>query len=175
MGCLAAGCVLISPAAQAEDNPSWSSQEVNQLLSQVKMAATALERDCGEIAVWAGDEQSSWESHARKLNLIIEHTHRARQLLTKLHQLRATASPWHQQAIDRVSFLLAEIDNIVEAMIHRFSADTAHVHSAVYKDYAKVGSNLATELGSLISDYVGYGDNEAEFHRLQENLDSKAK
>jgi hypothetical protein len=174
-GLLVAGCFLVSSAAPAVDTPSGSSEEVNQLLSQVKTEAIALERDCEEIAGWAGDEQSSWESHAGKLNLIVEHTHRAGRLLTKLHQARATASPWHQQAIDRVSFLLEEIDNVAAAMIHRFSADTAHVHSAVYQDYANVGSKLAKELGSLISDYVGYGDKEADFHRLQENLDSTAR
>ena len=30
--------------------------------------------------------------------------------------------------------------------------------------------DLAKELAALITDYVDYGDHEAEFHRLQENL-----
>ena len=32
------------------------------------------------------------------------------------------------------------------------------------------GYDLAKELAGLITDYVDYGDHEAEFHRLQENL-----
>ena len=175
MGLLAVGCFLVSSAAPAGDNPSGSSQEVNQLLSQVNTEATALERDCKEIALWAGDEQSSWESHAGKLNLISEHAHRAGRLLTKLQQARATASPWQQEAIDGVYLLLKELDDVAEAMINRFSANAAHIHSAVYKDYATAGSNLAKELRSLISDYVGYGDKEADFQRRLEKLDSTAK
>lgn len=166
---------MVSSAAPAEDTPSRSSQEVNRLLSEVKAEAIALERDCDEIASWAGNEQSRWESHASKLNVISEHTHRAGRLLTKLHETRATASPWQQQAIDRVYLLLKELDDVAEAMINRFSANTAHIHSAVYKDYAKASSDLAKELGSLISDYVGYGDKETDFHRRQEKLDSTAR
>ena len=71
--------------------------------------------------------------------------------------------------------LLKELDDVAEAMINRFSANAAHIHSAVYKDYATAGSNLAKELRSLISDYVGYGDKEADFQRRLEKLDSTAR
>ena len=48
---LVAGCFSISPAANAGDTSSESSEEVSQLLSQVKTEAIALERDSDDLAV----------------------------------------------------------------------------------------------------------------------------
>ena len=67
LGLLVAGCFLISPAANAGDTSSESSEEVSQLLSQVKTEAIALERDSEDLASWAGTKQLSWESHAGNL------------------------------------------------------------------------------------------------------------
>ncbi len=171
---LAAGCFLISPAANAGDTSSGSSQEVNQLLSEVKAEAIALERDCDEITIWASARQLSWESHARKLTLIREHINRAGQLLTQLHDARDTASPWQQQAIDRIYPLLKELADNTEMTINHFKDNKDHIHFSAYADYAKAGYDLAQELAALVSDYVEYGEHEAEFHRLQEKLDSTA-
>jgi hypothetical protein len=171
---LAAGCALISPVAQAEDNPSGSSQEVNQLLSQVKTQAIALERDCDEIATWAAGKQLSWESHAQKLNLIREHVNEAGRLLSNLHDARDEASPWQQQAIDRIHPLLKELADNTQGMIDHLNDKKSTFHLSEYGDYAKAGYELAHDLAALVSDYVEYGKLEVDFHRLQEELESKS-
>jgi hypothetical protein len=172
---LAAGCALISPAAQAEDNPSGSSQEVNQLLSQVKTEAIALERDCDEIATWAAGKQLSWESHAQKLDLIREHVNQAGRLLSNLRDARDEASPWQQQAIDRIHPLLKELADNTQGMINHLNDKKSTFHlSDEYGDYAKAGCELAKDLATLVSDYVKYANLEADFHRLQEKLESKS-
>jgi hypothetical protein len=172
MGLLAAGCFLISSPAPAEDTPSGSSQEVNQLLSQVKTEAIALERDCDEIATWAGAKQLSWQSHAEKLNLIREHVNEAGRLLSNLHDARDEASPWQQQAIDRIHPLLKELADNTQEMINHLNDKRSTFHLSEYGDYAKAGYELAKDLAALVSDYVEYGNLEVDFHRLQEKLDS---
>ena len=167
---LVAGCFLISPAAKAADNSSGSSQEISRLLSQVKTEAVALERDSDELALWTQSKQLSWESHAKKLNEIREHINEAGKLLTKLNEAREGASPWQHQAIDRIYPLLKELADNTEATINHLNDNRAHIHFAAYQDYAKAGYDLAKELAALISDYAEYGDHEAEFHRLQEKL-----
>jgi hypothetical protein len=174
MGLLAAGCYLISSGAPAADTPSGSSQEVNQLLSQVKTEATALERDCEEIAAWAPLKQLSWQSHAQKLNLIREHVNRAGQLLSNLQDARGTASPWQQEAIDRIYPLLKELADNTEGMINHLNDKKSALHLSEYGDYAKAGYELAKDLAALVSDYVEYGKLEVDFHRLQEKLESKS-
>ena len=172
MGLLAAGCFLISSPAPAADTPSGSSQEVNQLLADLKTEAVALEQDCDEIATWARAKQLSWQSHAEKLNLIREHVNEAGRLLSNLHDARDEASPWQQQAIDRVYPLLKELADNTTAMINHLNDKGSAFHFSEYGDYAKAGYNLAKDLAALVSDYVEYGKLEVDFDRLQEKLDS---
>jgi len=172
MGLLAGGCFLISSPAPAEDTPSGSSQEVNQLLSEVKTEAIALERDCDEIATWTSTMGLSWQSHASNLIRISEHINRAGRLLKQLQDVRHTASPWQQQAIDGIYPLLKQLDDNTEAMINHLNDNQSRIHFSPYTDYAKAGHELARDLASLVSNYVEYGNLEVEFHRLQDKLDS---
>jgi hypothetical protein len=174
MGLLAAGCFLISSPAPAADTPSGSSQEVNQLLSRVKTEAIALERDCDEIANWASLKQLSWQSHAQKLELIREHVNEAGRLLKQLHEARDTASPWQQQAMDSIYPLLKELADNTQGMINHLKDKKSTFHLSEYGDYAKAGYELAKDLAELVRDYVEYGNLEADFHRLQEKLESKS-
>jgi hypothetical protein len=169
-----AGCFLIAPGAQAQDNPSGSSQEVNQLLADVKTEAIALELDSEQIATWAGAKQLSWQSHAEKLNLIREHVNRAGRILSNLQDAQDTASPWQQQAIDRIYPLLKELADNTQGMINHLNDKKSTFHLSEYGDYAKAGYELAKDLATLVSDYVEYGKLEVDFHRLQEKLESKS-
>jgi len=173
MGLLAVGCFLISSAAPAEDTPPGSSQEINQLLADVKTEAVALEQDCDEIALWARNSQMSWPSHGKKLTLISEHINRAGQLLKQLQDARDTASPWQQQAIDSIYPLLKQLADNTEVMIEHLRDNQNKTHFSPYTDYAKAGYELARDLAALVSDYVEYGNLEVEFHRLQDKIDSR--
>jgi hypothetical protein len=167
---LVAGCLSISLAANAGDTSSESSEEVSQLLSEVKTEAVALQDDADVLATWTRKKDMSWESHSRRLNDIRDHVTQAGQLLAKLNEARGTASAWQQQAIDRIYPLLKELADNSEATINHLKDNQAHIHFPAYEDYTKAGYDLAKELATLISDYVDYGDHEAEFHRLQEKL-----
>lgn len=171
---LVAGCLSISPAAKAEDTPSGGTQEISQLLSQVKAEAIALKVDSDQLAVWARGKQVSWASHAQKLGQIKDHVNKAGELLTELNQARGTASPWQQQAIDRIYPLLKELADNTQATINHLNDDQRNIHFSTYEDYAKAGYDLAKELATLVSDYVELGEHEAEFHRLQEKLETTA-
>jgi hypothetical protein len=172
---LVAGCFFISPAAKAADTSSGSSQEIRQLLSQVKTEAIALERDTEDLASFARTKQVSWQSHAAQLSLISEHINKGGELLTKLDAARGTASPWQHQAIDRIYPILKELDDNTEATINHLKDNQSNVHLPAYEDYAKAGADLAKELATLVSDYVEYGEHEEAFHSLQDKLSSAAR
>jgi hypothetical protein len=167
---LVAGYFSISPAAKAANASTGSSEEVSRLLAEVKTEAIALERDTDDLAAWTRAKRVSWQGHAGKLTLIREHINKAGQLLTELNEAREGASPWQHQAIDRIYPLLKELADNTEATIKHFNDNTTNIHHSAYSDYAKAGADLAQEIAALVSDYVDYGDHEAEFHRLQDKL-----
>jgi trans-aconitate methyltransferase len=171
---LVIGCFMTSPAAKAANPTTGSSERVSQLLSEVKAEAVALEHDAEDLAVWTRAKQMSWMSHAAKLNQMKDHVNQAGQLLTKLNEARTTASPWQQQAIDRIYPLLKELADNTSTTINHLSANKERINFSPYPDYAKANFELAQELAALISDYVEYGDHEEDFHRLQEKLQPAA-
>src|SRR5579863_4959572 len=83
---LVAGCFSISPATKAADTSSGSSEEIRQLLSQVKTEAIALERDSDQLATWATVRQLSRQSHSNQLSVIGDHVNQAGELLTELNE-----------------------------------------------------------------------------------------
>jgi hypothetical protein len=167
---LVAGCFLISPTAKAGEPASESSQEIHQLLSQVRAEAITLERDSEELAAWTRAVRLSWTSHLEKLIKMKKHVNEAGQLLTRLNEARGTASPWQQQAIDRIYPLLKELADNTDRTINHLNANQTRIHFAPYIDYAKAGADLAQELATLVSDYVEFGEQEEAFQRLQEKL-----
>ena len=169
LGLVVAGSMLITPAARAEATFA-SSQEINQLLVQVKTEANALENDTDLLAKWAGSKQLSWHSHVTKLDEIKRHINEAGQLLAKLNDARATASPWQQQAIARIHPLLRQLADNTETTINHVNDNQAHIQFSAYQDYAQAGSDLAEELAALINNYVDFSEHEAELLRLEQQL-----
>ena len=173
---LVAGCFSITPAANAADTSSGSSQEIRQLLSQVKTEAITLEDDSDQLAVWTRAKQATWQSHGEKLNRIREHINKAGELLTKLNEAREEgASPWQHEAIDRIYPILKELADNTETTINHLNDNSANIHFAAYEDYAKAGYDLAKELSTLVSDYVEFGEHEEAFHSLQDKLSAAAR
>ena len=167
---LVASGISILTTAKAADSSSGSSQEVHQLLSQVKTVAIALEQDSAELAGWTRQKTLTWQSHAAKLAEIKEHVNKAGALLTQLNQAREGASPWQHQAIDRIYPILKELDDNTEATIDHLNDNSANIHFAAYQDYAEAGYDLSKELTTLVSDYVDYGEHEEALRSLQDKL-----
>jgi hypothetical protein len=171
---IVAGCIAISPGAKAADNAAGSSEKIHELLTQVKAEAIELKQDAHDLEMWAQGKQISWQSHAAQLNVIREHVNEAGKLLTQMNEARHTASPWQQQAIDRIHPLLKELADNTGATIIYFNDNKSQIHLSDYADYAKAGSDLAEELASLVSDYVDFGEHEADYHRLKDKLEPAA-
>jgi hypothetical protein len=169
---LVAGCISISPAAKAAVNEAGSSKEIHELLTQVKAEAKALEHDAELVAQWARSKQMSPQSHAVQLNEMKDHVNQAGKLLENMTKAREGASAWQQAAIDRIYPLLKELADNTEATINHFNDNKSQIQSSGYQDYTKASYDLAEELAALIGDYVDYGDHEAEYHRLQDKMQS---
>lgn len=167
---LVAGCFSISPAARAADPEAESSQKIRELLSEVKTEAIALERDAHNLDKWARGKQMNPQSHANQLTVMREHINKAGELLAQMNEARHAASPWQQQALDRIHPLLKELADNTEETINHFNERQSNIHFGPYSDYTKAGADLADELAALVSDYVEFGEHEADYHRLKDKL-----
>jgi len=97
---LAAAALLIARldvhAAPPEDN-----KEVSQLLEDIKGQAADLQRDSDELESFTRSDMS-WQSHAEELDRIKERINAIGKTISKLQNLRSSASPWQREAIDRI-------------------------------------------------------------------------
>jgi len=83
-------------AGRPEDN-----KEVTQLLEDIKVLAADLQLDSDELEAFSR-ANVSWESQAAELEAIKERINKIGQTIQKQQNLRSSASPWQQEAIDRI-------------------------------------------------------------------------
>jgi len=168
---LVAGSVTTSPVSKAAQTSGEDSEQVSNLFSEAKTEAHELERDAELLDVFTRSVLS-WESHSRQISLIREHVNKAGEILAHLHEARDTAAPWQQQAIDQITPWLKELASNTQSAIEHLNEkrDDIRFRAGEYQDYAVANYDLAKELAALISHYVDYERNKAEFARLGEKL-----
>ncbi len=164
-----AGLVLASLALQAA-RPSTDSAEINSLLADAKTEAEQLRMDTAEMETFTRSNLS-WKTFAAKASAIKDHINKIGELNGKLNNARGGGSPWQQQAIDRINPLLQELASNVGATINHLSEHQSLVHSTHYREYVQTNHQQATNLASLISDYVEYGKAKDKMEALAKDLD----
>jgi len=168
---LVAGYLTMSPVAKAADTSGGDSEQVSKLFSEAKDEAHQLVVDADQLHAFTRSDVG-WQSHAAKITSLKEHVNKAGEILASLHEVRATAAPWQQQAIDQITPLLKQLaSNTTSAIEHLNDKRDRIRFSAEYKSYAAENYDLAKELAALISDYVDYDTTKAEFDRLAEKLE----
>ncbi len=149
---------------------SKDSKEVSATLADVKSEAIQLRQDADELKTFT-HSTLSWESHAAKIEEIKRHVNNAGQSLSKLDSARGSASPWQQQAIDRITPLLKEIASNVESTIEHLNKKPKLLQTGPYADYAAANYDLASNVAELISDYVEYGKAKTKSEELAAKLE----
>jgi len=167
---LLAASLYLLPVLQAADNPVPDSPEVSTLLTQAKSQALRL-RDDSDLMHKFSLMDVSWESHADQVNMIKTHINKLGKLLQQMSDNRATASPWQQQAIDRITPLAAELASDVEKTIEHLNNNQNRLHTRQYRDYLSANYDLSSDLSALISDYVSYGKNKARYEKVGSELE----
>jgi len=156
LGLLAILFVALSPAIGAI-NPVKDSEKVSGYLADAKTQAIQLQKDAEEMNgfVWSG---RSWQTDAFKLDLIKDHVNRIGKLVAEMNDARATASPWQQDAMDRVRPMVRELAGNVDAQIQFLRKHQGHLVDATYGDCAAANVGTSTEVARMLSDFVAYGD-----------------
>ncbi|HTF65399.1 MAG TPA: hypothetical protein VK638_22215 [Edaphobacter sp.] len=147
------------------------SAEVAAQLDAAKVQASDLARDADEMTALLRND-SSWQSHADTLNRIAKHVNNMGKILEQLQSERDQASPWQQQAIDRMVPLLKEIANNTTAAIEHLNKNQLRPVSGDYKNYLQQNADTSHELADMISAFEKYGRTRAKLEELQDKIEA---
>jgi hypothetical protein len=170
LGLVAVALLAMAPAIRAA-NPPKDSEEVSGFLAEAKTEAIQLQFDAEELNNFA-HSKTSWQTHASKLGQIKVHTNKVASLVTKMNAVKDEASPWQQQAIERVSPMLNELATTVNAAVTHLSKNQDRLMHPPYPDFAAATASTATDMAQLISDYVDYGDTKHHLDDLSRQLET---
>jgi hypothetical protein len=150
------------------------SPEVEQLLQETRDKAQVLSQDDDEMLALTRSNVS-WESHADMLETIKQDVNDMAKIMQKLQASRSSASPWQQQAIDRMIPLLKDLATNTTAAINHLKEHQDFPTQGHYTDYLKQNYQTAQQLAQMVSDYVEYGESRARMEKLEQKLEVAKK
>lgn len=162
--------VAFATPAVGRAQTSKDSKDISGLLSEVKTEAVQLRHDADELKSFT-HAKLSWERHVAKVEEIKRHVNNAGELLAKLGNAKGKASPWQQQAIDRITPMLRELASNTTATIEQLNQKPKLFQTGPYADHADANYEVASSLAELISDYVDYGKSKAKSEELASKLE----
>ena len=163
-------CSALLPPMLRAAAPRQPSAEIAAELDAAKAEAFELARDADEMMSMVQSDVS-WEAHAQTLNEFREHVNNMGKIVAKLQSMRDEASPWQQQAIDRMVPLLKDIAANTTAAIEHLNKGPRPI-SGDYKDYLQQNADSAHELADMISAFEQYGRTRAKLERLQDKIEA---
>ena len=134
------------------------------------MQAADLQRDSDTLESFT-HSQVSWESHATELENMKEHINKIGQTIQKLQSMRSSASPWQQEAIDRIIPVAQKLASNTTAAIERLNRNRTHLQDPQYQQYLKANAEAARELSSMVKDFVDYGKTRNALEQLEKRLE----
>src|SRR6266403_1446946 len=152
-------------AGLPEDN-----NEVTQLLEDIKVQAADLQRDSDELESFSRSNVS-WESHAAELEAMKERINKIGQTIQKLQNMRGSASPWQQEAIDRISPVAQKLASNTTAAIEHLNKEPSRIREPQYQQYIKSNAEAATNLATLVKDFVEYGKTRTNLEAYERRLE----
>ena len=150
--------MLSAPTVRAQNNEN---PEVTRLLVEARDKAAVLSRDADGMESLIRTD-ASWQTHAAMLDEVKRHVNDLGRAAQKLEESRSSASPWQQQAIDRMMPLLKELAANTTAAINHLNENRIRPTTGNYPEYLKENAETARFLrcGCIYVPHV------AEQHRL---------
>ena len=147
------------------DNP-----QVTKLLEDIEMQAADLQRDSDELESFT-HSNVSWESHATELENIKQHINKIGQTIQKLQGMRSSASPWQQEAIDRIIPVAQKLASNTTAAIQHLNQNPSRIQDPRYQEYLRQNAEAATQLSGMVRDFVQYGKTRNTLEALEHRLE----
>ena len=144
------------------------SEQVSKLLSEAKTMSYQLREDAVEMEGFTR-MNVSWQSHAAALSQIREHANTLGRQARKLKDAKESAAPWQKTAIDRIEPWLDELGGYITAAIEHVNENKHTL--AEYNDYLEANADYASDLSTMIANFVDYGKTRQRLDRLGAKLE----
>jgi gas vesicle protein len=165
-------CVVIPSTSYAQatsDNPSVTAQ-----LNDAKTIVAKIKKDAIQMQSYAQTTGLSWQTHSTALEKIKADVNELQQNMRGLQSHRTVASPWQQDAIDRITALANDLATNMNATIDRLNRSKSRPTAPPYPEYLKANTRIVSDLGDEIDASIDYGQNKAKLDSLGQQLDSSA-
>jgi hypothetical protein len=133
-----------------------------------------LQRDSDELETFTRSNLS-WRSHADELTRIGDRINTLGKTFQKLESLRSSASPWQREAMDRIIPLAQKLASNTAAAIEHLNKNPTHLNDPQYQDYLKSNAEVASNLSSLVRDFVEYGKTKSAMESLESRLEVSSR
>jgi hypothetical protein len=160
----------ISHAQGASDNASVTGQ-----LNDAKPIVARIKKDAIQMQSYAQTTGLSWQTHLTALEKIKADVNELQQNMRGLQSHRTVASPWQQDAIDRITGFANDLATNMNASIDRLNKSKSRPTAPPYPEYLKANTRIVSDLADEIDATIDYGQNKAKLDSLGQQLDSSAK
>jgi hypothetical protein len=170
---LGIACAVIPSTSYAQatsDNASVTAQ-----LNDAKTIVAKIKKDAVQMESYAQNAGLSWQTHSSALEKIKGDVNGLQQNMRGLQSHRTVASPWQQEAIDRITGLANDLATNMNASIDRLNKSKSRPTAPPYPEYLKANNRIASDLADEIAATIDYGQNKAKLDGLGQQLDSSAK
>jgi wobble nucleotide-excising tRNase len=152
-------------AQEAKDNPSVTGQ-----LNDMKLLVVKIKKDATEMETFTRQNGPSWQTHVAALTRIKGDVNKLQESTRGLQSHRTIASPWQQDAIDRVTALANNLATNMNNAIDQLNKSKARPAASPYADYLKANTRIATDLAEEIDGIIDYGQAKAKMDELEKQL-----
>jgi lambda repressor-like predicted transcriptional regulator len=154
-----------SRAQDAQDNPSVTAQ-----LNAAKPILAKIKKDAADMESYSRTNGLSWQTHSTALEKIKADVNELQQNMRGLQSHRTAASPWQQDAIDRITALANDLATNMNAAIAQLNKSKSKPTAPPYPEYLKANARIANDLSDEIDDTIDYGQTKAKMDSLAKQL-----
>jgi hypothetical protein len=151
----------MSRAQDSQDNASVAAQ-----LDAAKPVLAKIKKDAADMESYTRTSGLSWQTHSTTLEKIKADVNQLQENMRGLQSHRTVASPWQQDAIDRITALANDLATNMNAAIAQLSKSKSRPTAPPYPEYLKANARIANDLTDAIDDIIDYGQTKAKMDSL---------
>jgi hypothetical protein len=151
----------MSRAQDSQDNASVAAQ-----LDAAKPVLAKIKKDAADMESYTRTSGLSWQTHSTTLEKIKADVNQLQENMRGLQSHRTVASPWQQDAIDRITALANDLATNMNAAIAQLSKSQSRPTAPPYPEYLKANARIANDLTDAINDTIDYGQTKAKMDSL---------
>lgn len=154
----------VSFAQTAKDNPSVTAQ-----LNQARTIVATIKKDAAKMQSFSR-RKLNWQTHAEVLEQIKADVNKLQENMRGLQSHRTEASPWQQNAIDRITGLANELAANMNNTIDQLNKSKSLPTAPPYPEYLDANYQIVSDLEAAINSTIDFEQTKAKMDALQAQL-----